>query len=153
MQVTVREIMSSVPCTVPGFTTIIEATTLILDRAVGEIYVCDSDGRLLGAVSDYEILKSRLLQTDTSETVTTIMSRGVQILAPDMLLEEIAGLFRESFHNRVAVVEDGRVIGQVSRRDVLRTLVVLEELQTQPADSANGSADNDLESASVTSTL
>jgi CBS-domain-containing membrane protein len=131
MQVTVREIMSSVTCTVPEFTTLQEATTLILERAVGEIYVCDSEGRLLGAVSDYEVLKSRLLRTDPAEKVSTIMSRGVQTLAPDMTLEEIAGLFRESFHNRVAVVERGKVIGQVSRRDVLRTLLILDDLQSE----------------------
>lgn len=130
MQVTVREIMSAVPTTVPDFTTIFEATKLILERAVGEIYVCEADGRLLGAVSDFEVLKARLLQTDDSAPVSTIMSRGVQILAPEMALEEIAGLFRESFHNRVAVVENGKVIGQVSRRDVLRTLTVLDELDT-----------------------
>jgi CBS-domain-containing membrane protein len=138
MQVTVREIMSAVPTTVPDFTTIQEATKLILDRAVGEIYVCEPDGRLLGAVSDFEVLKARLLQTDPQESISSIMSRGVQILAPDMPIEEIAGLFRESFHNRVAVVQDGKVVGQLSRRDVLRTLTVLEELRTE-----NQSADNE----------
>lgn len=131
MQVTVREIMSAVPITVPVFTTLQEATKLILERAVGEIYVCDAEGRLLGAVSDYEVLKARLLRTDPAEPVTRIMSRGVQILAPNMKLEEIAGLFRESFQNRVAVLEDGKIIGQVSRRDVLRTLVVLDELEAE----------------------
>jgi predicted transcriptional regulator len=58
------------------------------------------------------------------------MSRSMMVLRPEARLEDVAGMFRDSCHSRLAVVENGQLIGQVNRRDVLRTMLVLEEQQT-----------------------
>jgi len=128
MQVTVRDLMTSQPLTVRELVTVEEATRKILERAVCEVYVVDKDGRLLGTVSDFALLKARIIQADSQEPVTRFMSRNMVLLNPDMRLDEVAGYFRESCYPRLAVVEGGRVVGQLSRRDILRAMVVIEEI-------------------------
>lgn len=128
MQVTVRDLMTPRPATISQYATIEDAIQMVLERAVDEIYVVDEAGRLAGTVSDYVLLKSSILRSDSRQPVTRVMSRSMIVLRPDATLEEIAGLFRESCYPRLAVIEDGLVVGQLCRREVLRTLVVLDEM-------------------------
>lgn len=134
MQVTVRDLMTSQPLTVRELVTVEEATRKILERAVCEVYVVDKDDRLLGTVSDFALLKARMIQADSQEPVTRFMSRNMVLLNPDMRLEEVAGYFRESCYPRLAVVEGGRIVGQLSRRDILRAMVVIEEIAMASTD-------------------
>lgn len=128
MQVSVRDLMANQPATVNQHTSIAEARRIILDRALPEVYVTDDLGRLLGTVSDYELLKATIMHAEATQTVTRVMSRSMLVLRPETPFEEVAGLFRESCHARLPVVENGRVIGQLCRRDVLRTLLLLENM-------------------------
>ena len=128
MQVTVRDLMTSQPLTIGEQVTVEEATRKTLDLAVSELYVVDENNRLQGTVSDFALLKARLASSDPQEPVARIMSRSMLLLNPGMRLEEVVGFFRESCYPRLAVVEGGRLVGQLARRDVLRALVVLEEI-------------------------
>ena len=127
MQISVRDLMSTRPVTISASTTLHEATRILLERALDAICVCDDQGRLLGSVSDYELLKSRLLNTDNEQPIETIISRSIMTLGPEMLLEDVAGYFRDSCRQRTPVLEDGRLIGELQRRDVLRALIVKSE--------------------------
>ncbi len=130
MQVTVRDLMTPRPVTISQYATIDEAIQMVLERAVDEVYVVDENGRLVGTVSDYVLLKSSIVRSDVQQPVTRVMSRSMIVLRPEAPLEEVACLFRESRYRRLCVVEDGQVIGQLGRRDVLRTFVVLDELNS-----------------------
>lgn len=130
MQVTVRDLMMLDLVTLDETASIAEATKVILNQALSEVYVRDLTGRLIGTVTDYALLKAKLLRTDPAASVTRVMSRSMLVLRPEARLEDVAGMFRDSCHSRLAVVENGQLIGQVNRRDVLRTMLVLEEQQT-----------------------
>ncbi len=129
MQVTVRDLMSFEPVTIEETASIAEATNVVLTQALSEVYVRDMTGRLIGTVTDYALLKARMLQMEPTASVTRVMSRSLMVLNPSAKLEDVAGLFRDSCHSRVAVVENGRLVGQVSRRDVLRAMQVLAQQQ------------------------
>jgi predicted transcriptional regulator len=133
MQVTVRDLMTPRPATISQYATIEDAIQMVLERAIDEIYVLDEDGRLAGTVSDYVLLKSSILRSDSSQPVTRVMSRSMIVLQPESTLQEVVGLFRESCYPRLAVIENGRVVGQLCRREVLRTLVVLDDLNARHA--------------------
>jgi len=133
MQVTVRDLMTPRPATISHYATIEDAIQMVLERAIDEIYVLDDDGRLVGTVSDYVLLKSSILRSDSKQPVTRVMSRSMIVLQPESTLQEVAGLFRESCYPRLAVIENGRVVGQLCRREVLRTLVVLDNLNARHA--------------------
>jgi CBS domain-containing protein len=51
-----------------------------------------------------------------------MMTRDPDTVAPDTTVREAARLIHESGHNRLPVVEDGRLVGVVTRVDVLGAL-------------------------------
>jgi len=57
-----------------------------------------------------------------STTVAQMMSRGVQILDPDMTIALAAQRMRRTGHEGYPIVDDGQVIGLLTRRDVDRAL-------------------------------
>jgi CBS domain-containing protein len=151
MQVTVRDVMTTQPPTIRADTSLDEATRMVLDRALSELYVVDETGRLLGTVSDYSLLKARMSKCEINECVSHFISRDMVLLRPDMRLNEVSGFFRESCHSRLAVVEGGRVIGQLSRRNVLRAMVVIDELTREQNSETFENADSSFESSDAVS--
>lgn len=61
---------------------------------------------------------------DTS--VEKYMSKEVDVISPDMNLFDVANLFLKSKRRRFPVVEDDKIIGIVSQKDVLRTALMLK---------------------------
>ena len=51
-----------------------------------------------------------------------MMTRDPDTVAPDTSVREAARLIHESGHNRLPVVEDGKLVGVVTRVDVLGAL-------------------------------
>ena len=51
-----------------------------------------------------------------------LMTRDPDVVAPDTTVAEAARLIHRSGHNRLPVVEDGRLVGVVTRVDVLGAL-------------------------------
>lgn len=100
----------------------------LLDSEATELFVTDDDDRLLGVVPDYELLKSRLSGQWTGLAVGQLISNRLLRFTLDTPLSEALRAFREGQHSRAAILQDGRLIGLITRRSLLRALC-----QTQPA--------------------
>ena len=57
------------------------------------------------------------------------MSRHIRPVEPQTPAEELTACFREAHHSRIPVVENGRLIGQIDRRDVIWLLLTLDGLK------------------------
>lgn len=133
MATAVRQIMAPRPATVPQDATVDDALRLLLSRRVGEVYVTDARDRPVGVVPDYEFLKARLAGVADGATVEGLMSRCFATVEIDWPVEEIVGLFRDARYARIPVVEGGRLVGEVVRRDVLEFVASRgAESQTAP---------------------
>ena len=67
MQVTVRDLMTASPASMPPTATISEAAQMINRECVSEIYLINAAGHLVGVVPDYEVFKSLLLNMPSDE--------------------------------------------------------------------------------------
>jgi CBS domain-containing protein len=76
----------------------------------------------LGPVKRYE----ERLKKAIAATVEDMMTRDPVTVAPDTDLHEAARLIAERRHNRLPVVEHGRLVGVVTRLDVLEAIVTPE---------------------------
>lgn len=103
---------------------ILDAVDMLVDRSISGAPVTEG-GRLVGVLSEKDCL--RLLSVGANADVPTgtvgdYMVREVHTIPPTMDIYYAAGLFLKNPYRRFPVVEDGVLIGQISRRDVLRAI-------------------------------
>ena len=118
---TAREVMKRDVFTLSADDTAGDAIRLLLDNSISGAPVVDNEGRVVGLVSEYELLQviyDRLLAT---VPVSEFMTREVITYGPETTIIEVAGMFMAARIRRIPIVEDGKLVGLLSRRDLLRT--------------------------------
>jgi len=113
----VRDVMSADVATTTPETTVADFARQLLDGGLGGMPVVDADGTLVGMVSEYDVISKR------GTIVAEIMSRGVLSVGEDANTDQVAGIMGLHGIRRVPVVRDGRLVGIVSRTDLLRLFV------------------------------
>jgi CBS domain-containing protein len=85
--------------------------------------VVGEDDRLVGIVGDGDVLVDRLDQRGSSRsTVAAVMTSEVLAASPDTELGELARRLVSGGRRLVPVVDGGRLVGIVTRGDLLRRL-------------------------------
>jgi CBS domain-containing protein len=112
------------------------AAEIMAERGFAALPVVDGD-RLVGIVAEADVLRDRvpsdprahaLRRPDGSDSpppllVRGVMTEGVRTVEPGADVADLARLFVDARLRSVPVVEGDRLVGIVSRRDVLRALV------------------------------
>jgi CBS domain-containing protein len=98
----------------------------MLRAKLNGVPVVDSDGRLCGMLTEKDCLRALVRQAVDGASSTTVgeyMATEVDSVTPETQLLDIAYLFLTHSYRKVPVVDpDGRLVGQVSRRDILRAI-------------------------------
>jgi CBS domain-containing protein len=122
--ITAREVMNTPVVAASATATAHEVSTYMLLGGFSGMPVVDLDGSILGIVTELDILRALRSGATLAETyVRDIMTREVVSVAADTSLAEVMGVLDNNRIQRVPVVEDGKIIGVVSRPDILRAAV------------------------------
>lgn len=113
---TARDIMTRDVIAVGAATPVQEAIELLVQRRITGLPVVDAAGSLVGIVSESDFIGKR------GERVADVMTAEVRTVEPSRRLDEVAELLLRGGIRRVPVVEAGKLIGLVSRRDLLSFL-------------------------------
>lgn len=122
MRKSVAELMSVDFVTVTARMSLEDALTLLLESDATELCVVDDRGLFEGIVTDFDLLKSQLHSQLTGQCVGSLISRAVTVLSADVPIEQAIPLFRTGSCSRAYVCRDGRLLGRLSRTNVLRHL-------------------------------
>lgn len=102
-----------------------DAVGVLMKRGYSGAPVVGEDGTLLGMFSEHDcidVLAEAVYQGWPTGTVGSHMTKDPLALAPSDDLAGAARLFRQSRHRSLPVVQEGRVVGIVGRRDLIRAL-------------------------------
>lgn len=119
------DIMTRDVITVHAEMSVQELSELLAARRVSGVPVCDTAGNLVGVVTEADIL------TRPGLTIADIMTPDVVSVSPDASVDEIAWLLASRNFRRVAVVEGEKLVGVVSRADIVRTVGTAPQLREQ----------------------
>ncbi len=120
----VREAMSTDVVTAVPDGTAWAAGELMLELDVTGLPVIDPDGRVLGLVTQLDLIDAIRRGLDPRTlTVADIMHPYPVYVQPDSTVDEAAALLAEWGVHRLPVCDEGRLVGIISRGDVLRTLL------------------------------
>lgn len=145
----VRDIMTTDVVSVKRETTIRELAELFTTHRVGSVPVVDDSGNLIGIVTESDLIEQdrslhiptvislfdwviylesekkfeKELQKMTGQTVGDIYTDMVEVVTPDTLVSDVADLMSGKKLHALPVVEGKRLVGIVSRIDLIRTMV------------------------------
>ncbi|MBU2488061.1 MAG: CBS domain-containing protein [Proteobacteria bacterium] len=145
----VKEIMTREVVTVGPETEIGAAAALMLENHVNGLPVVDADGRLLGVITQSDLITQQKrfplpsvftlvggviplrsqermeqeLAKMSAATVGEAMTKKPRTVGPEDSVEAVATLMVEKKFHTVPVVENNRLVGVVGKEDVLRTVL------------------------------
>lgn len=161
-----RDVMTSPVVTAPADATVKDLVELMLKHRISAVPIVDSSGAPLGIVSEGDLIRRSEIGTEQKESwwlwlvggrmamtedfikahgtrASDIMSTEVIAVAPEATLAEIASTLERRRIKRVPVVENGTIIGIVSRANILRALASASEKSAPEIADAD---DNDIRS-------
>ncbi|HNT30671.1 MAG TPA: CBS domain-containing protein [bacterium] len=143
----VKDIMSTQVITVKPETPVKEIAQLLVDNDIKGVPVVDDSSGVIGVITECDLILQNaklhiptfiqildgvfpLGQKETEEelrrivgaTADDVMSHPAIVIAPDATVDDLASLMWERKVNPVPVVEDGKLVGIVSRADIVRLL-------------------------------
>ena len=121
----VRDHMDRHVATLRPETDILDAIGLLLEKHVTGAPVVDKSGRLVGILTEKDCLRLVAAGVGGSlprGSVATFMSPNPETIPPDMDVYFAAGLFLKRTFRRFLVVEDGKLVGAITRFDILRVI-------------------------------
>lgn len=156
----VREIMSSPAITVSPTTEIREVARIMRENVISGVPVVDENGALLGIIGELDLIarnapvhephyiavlsavipinieqyrqyKEQLRQA-LAINAAQLMRDEVETISPDAPIEEALEEMLNPEVTMLPVVEDGRVIGVVTRTDLVRLIETLEAAPDEP---------------------
>ena len=142
------DVMVSKVITVGPNTTVQEIANILLSNRISAVPVVDKLGALIGIVSEGDLIHRVESGTERRHSwwldllsgratlahdflkshavkAADVMTKGVITASPDMLLGELASLLEKHRIKRVPIVENGKLVGIVSRANLLQALVAL----------------------------
>lgn len=119
------EFMTRELVTVHPETSAYDAIVLLLKHHISGMPVVDAEGRLVGILSEKDCLKTLVdakYHDLPTASVKDLMSGTPQVVSPDTDILQVAEIFLRNRFRRLPVVDGDELVGQISRRDVLRSM-------------------------------
>ncbi|MCB1041669.1 MAG: CBS domain-containing protein [Acidobacteria bacterium] len=114
-------------------TDIFTAMDVLLTHQISGACVVDEDGKLIGFISEKDCLKiiteAAYHENRAGGAVSNYMSTNVVTIDVSDGLNQIAGLFIANPFRKIPVLNQGRLVGVVRRRDALRAILDHEKKQ------------------------
>ena len=133
---TAREIMQSKLHTVSPDADLEEAVRSLLAQKHSAAPVVDATGKLVGVLSEDDcvsVLAQAAAERWQTGRVADRMSSEVETVGPHEDIFALSTRFCRGQHHRLLVVEDGKLVGLISTRDLLRALEgILRDLAREP---------------------
>lgn len=111
-----RDIMTHEVITIGPEASVQDCARLLADYNISGVPVLDGEGRMVGIVTEADIIGKE------GDAVRDIMTRRVVTAREDTPVDEIAQILTSNRFKRLPIRRDERVVGIVSRADIVRMI-------------------------------
>lgn len=124
----VKDYMTRSVITFRPETDVLDAVHELVTNRIAGAPVVDAEGNLVGMLSELDCMKVALqagYHGHWGGPVSDFMTTDTQTVDAEMSIVDLAQHFVDTGFRRFPVVDGNRLVGQISRRDVLRALEYL----------------------------
>jgi len=114
----VVDVMTTNVITITAQQTKQQAARLLSQHRISGLPVVNDEQVVIGVVSEYDIISKQ------GQTVDEIMTRGDISVTPDTNLDEVSHLLVHERIKRLPVLDQGKLVGIVSRADLVREVAM-----------------------------
>ena len=118
-----RDIMTKDVITISPDKTLDEAIKTLVNNKISGMPVCDGNKRVLGMISERDILNFVFSGNINTTTVGEAMSRETISFSSDANIDKISLVMSEKNIRRVPIIDNGILMGIVSRRSIIRIVL------------------------------
>jgi len=119
-----KDLMTKDVITVSEDMSIVELAKVLYENKISGVPVVDKDKKLVGVVTEKDLINIIFSGNVRNTKVGDIMSRNIIKFTPDTDIDKIALAISEKNVRRVIIVDDkDKVVGIVSRRDIIKMLI------------------------------
>ncbi|MGC4005661.1 MAG: diguanylate cyclase [Pirellulales bacterium] len=115
-----KDVMTTLIMTLKSSDSILQAVELVLQMRLPSVPVCDDEGRLVGIISEKDLMLLDIARDGWSKTVGDVMKTNVVSYDENMSAKEIFDFLCRVSIRRVVVVSHGQPVGMLSRDTYLR---------------------------------
>lgn len=129
---TAKEIMTTKLITLKPDTDVFDGIATLIKNKVSGAPVVDDDNNLLGIFSEQsclEVLIDAAYEGLPTNQIKAFMNPTPETISEDTGLLTMAQIFINKRTRRLPVLRDGKVVGQVSRRDLIRAAASIHKSQ------------------------
>ena len=119
---TASDVMTKDLVTIRPDSTIKEAIDLLIDKQISGLPVVDDNRRLVGVITEFALLAMVYDPEVQNHPVSRHMTRELITVEADDPINRIADLCIVHRVRRLPVMKNGRLVGLIARRDVLKAL-------------------------------
>ncbi|HIC39616.1 MAG TPA: CBS domain-containing protein [Candidatus Marinimicrobia bacterium] len=119
------DIMTKKLITFTPDTQVLKAIDKLISYRISGAPVLDDNGNMIGMLSEIDCMQTFVQSAYHNEIgglVKDFMSLEVKTITSFIGIVDLAEFFLETHFRRLPVVDNGKLVGQVSRRDVLRAI-------------------------------
>jgi len=100
-----------------------DVIALLLRWHISALPVVDDENNIVGILSEIDLVNLTFDGNAADTTVEEVMVTDIVSFSPSTQLADLVQTFSKSHLRRVPIIENGKVVGIVSRRDILREML------------------------------
>jgi CBS domain-containing protein len=128
----IRDIMSKIVVSIRPDATLIDAVKVLTKHHLSGAPVVSADGKVVGFISEPNLMDVLFDEESRTRKVSEYMSSEVQVVHVSDSIATAATMFAMYGFRRLPVVDEGRLIGVVTRRDLLAHSLISTETFGEP---------------------
>jgi CBS domain-containing protein len=128
-----KTVMKTDVITITKDTGIYEAIRLLVEKNITGLPVVNEDDTLAGVITEKDMLRLLYDSEDLPGTVEEFMTTDVTCFDQEDSLIDVVDSFINNHFRRVPILDEDRLVGIVSRKDIIAYILKLRRKATVPA--------------------
>ncbi|MBI5574389.1 MAG: CBS domain-containing protein [Elusimicrobia bacterium] len=118
-----KDVMTKNVVTIKADILLKDAIRILVGKGISGVPVVDDSGKVIGILSEKDIINYMFSGNLSTAVASEAMTKNVISMTSDTDLDKVALVISEKKFRRIPIIDNGKLVGIISRRDIIRSLL------------------------------